>query len=113
MIAITALRTVSQGSEQRPNRSMRDTYALLPLAVRKTLSMCQSFISICETMTDGRYTPDEARAAPKSPPAPTVASVLIAGEEDFEDLSMTLAESEGFGLSTFVVISTKGSNREQ
>lgn len=112
MIAITALRNVSQDPEHRPRRGMRDTYALLPLAVRKTLSMCQSFISICETITDGRYTPDEARAAPKRPPAPTVASVLIVGEEDFEDLSMTLAEGEGFGLSTFVAISTKALNRE-
>lgn len=45
------------------------TYALLALAVMKTLSMCREESCICAMMTWGRYTPDAARAAPKSAPA--------------------------------------------
>lgn len=46
-------------------------------------------------MTDGRYTPDDARAAPKIAPAPTVDNILVmvAGEN-----SMILDEGFGFAM---------------
>lgn len=46
-----------------------NTYALLALAVMKTLSMWKDESCICDMMTEGRYTPDTARPAPKRAPA--------------------------------------------
>lgn len=45
------------------------TYALLALAAIKTLSMWKLASCICEIMTEGEYTPDDASAAPKRAPA--------------------------------------------
>ena len=66
------------------------TYALLALAVMKTLSMWKDESCICDMMTGGRYTPDEARPAPKRAPAVEEVKKVrdIVNETSREELSV-------------------------
>lgn len=58
--------------------SKKNTYALQPVAVRKTSNMWKFSRRSCERMTDGEATPAAERAAPKRAPEVAVARFAIA-----------------------------------
>lgn len=82
------------------------SYALVPVAVRNVLSMCQSSKRNCPTMICGWTTPEMTVAAPKLPPARNAVAMVYSNVGDEGDDINEEECEEGSGPSRGAVSPT-------